>query len=122
MRGLFDFVDFLVWFVQWFHFVFGLVLGVAATVTLGPVVYRMHRRVVLRRRWRKDAPMQYTEPLPPEWRKYDPEAVGIDKRCVCHNRQIHPGERVLMWPETGPMDVLHVAVYCENSQERLLDA
>lgn len=122
MDGFFDFLEFLVWFIQWSFFAFGVISGIALTMTLGPVLYRMNRRRILRRRWKADKPMQYTEPLAPEWRPYEPEAVGVDKRCICHNRLVHPGERVLMWPETGPMDVLHVAVYCEMSQERLFDA
>jgi hypothetical protein len=122
MDTFFSFLEFLMWIFQWTFFGFGMLIGITGTVTLSPVLYRLNRRYVLRRRWRRDAPMEYTEPLVPEWRPYEPDAVGVDKRCVCHNRRIHPGERVLMWPETGPMDVLHVAVYCENSQERIFDA
>lgn len=122
MREFIDFLEFMVWLIQWTFFGFGVLTGILLVTCLGPFLYRSHRRRVLRRRWKADKPMEYTEPLAPEWQPYVPEAVGVDKRCVCHNRRIHPGERVLMWPETGPMDVLHVAVYCENSRERLFDA
>lgn len=119
MDNIIFFLTFMIWLFNGTFFLIGLAIGVAGTATLGPAVYRSYRRRALRRAWRLDTPRRVVESLTPQWEKYDPDLAGVGKRCICHNRQIHPGERVLLWPETGPMGVLHVAVYCETSKEPL---
>lgn len=119
MDNIIFFFTFMAWLFNFTLFLLGLAIGVTATLTLGPVTYRAYRRRALRRAWRLDAPRPVVESLTPQWEEYDPDLAGVGKRCICHSRQIHPGERVLLWPETGPMGVLHVAVYCETSKERL---
>jgi hypothetical protein len=96
----------------------GVLIGVVG-VSLAPWAYRLHRRRVLHRRWRDDRPQRIVESLTPQWEDYDPDLIGVDRRCVCHRRSLHPGERVLLWPETGPLGVLHVAAYCETVKERI---
>lgn len=119
MQEFNDFIDFMAWFIQASFFAMGFLFGILATLLATPVAFRVHRRAVLRRKWKADKPRQITEGLFPEWQDYDPDMPGVAKRCVCHGRKIHPGERVLTWPETGPMNLLHVAVYCESVKEKL---
>lgn len=116
------FIDFVIWFFQTIFFLAGLLLGVVLTLTVTPYAFRLHRRLALRRDWKNDRPGRVEDGLFPEWQDYDPDIPGIEKKCVCHQRLMHPGERVLTWPETGPMNLLHVAVYCESVKERLWDA
>lgn len=119
MDNIIFFLTFMTWLFNFTLFLLGLLIGVTGTLILGPVVYRRHRRWVLRRDWRQNRPHRVVESLTPQWQEYDPDLAGVGKRCICHDRRIHPGETVLLWPETGPMGVLHVAVYCETSKERL---
>lgn len=119
MHEITDFINFIAWFFQAIFFVTGFLFGILLTLVATPVAFRIHRRTVLRRKWRADKPREVTEGLFPEWQDYDPDMPGIAKKCICHRRKIHPGERVLTWPETGPMNLLHVAVYCESVKERL---
>jgi hypothetical protein len=121
MHSITDFLTFLFWLLKTTFFILGFGLGATLALLLTPVAFRRHRRAVLRRKWKADKPREVTEGLFPEWQDYDPDMPGIAKRCVCHGRKIHPGERVLTWPETGPMNLLHVAVYCETVKERLWD-
>lgn len=118
---IFGFIEFAIWFVQATYLGLGLILGSVLTLLVIPLLYRHHRRIVLRRGWKKNRPLEVTEGLHPEWGPYDPDTAGIGKKCICHNRQMHPGERVLMWPEVGPLNVLHMAVYCESVRDRLWD-
>jgi hypothetical protein len=113
------FFNCLSWFINFDLLVIGVVVGSVGTLFLGPTAYRIHRRYTLRRDWLQDRPRRIVESLTPQWEGYDPKLAGVGKRCICHGRQIHPGERVLLWPETGPMGILHVAVYCETSKELL---
>jgi len=118
MDDFFAFLDFLTWFFQVTSFLFGVLTGLmAALVVAGG--WRLYRRQVLRHNWRKDRPRRAWEGLVPEWRDYDPEIPEISKRCICHGRVIHPGERVLIWPEAGPAGLLHIAVYCETVKNKL---
>lgn len=119
MGDVFSFIEFLVWIFQTLFFVFGIFVGIILTLAITPYAFRLQRRVVLRRDWKNDKPSRVEEGLVPEWQNYDPEFPGIAKKCVCHGRTVHPGERVLTWPETGPMNLLHVAVYCESVKEKL---
>jgi hypothetical protein len=119
MDNIIFFLTFMTWLFNVTLFLLGLGIGTLGAITLGPGVYRTYRRWSLRRDWREDRPNRVVESLTPQWEGYDPDLAGVGKRCICHNRQIHPGEHVLLWPETGPMGVLHVAVYCENIKERL---
>jgi hypothetical protein len=119
MDDLFMIIDFLYWIFQATYFVLGVGLGIVGTLTLGPVLYRRHRSLVLRRDWRRNRPHPVVESLTPEWGPYDPDLKGVGKRCICHHRVVHPGENVLLWPETGPLGVLNIAVYCETIRERL---
>lgn len=119
MDNIIFFFTFMSWFINMTLFLLGMAIGIAGTLCGGPVTYRVYRRKALRRAWLKDEPRQIVESLTPQWEEYDPDLAGVGKRCICHNRQIHPGETVLLWPETGPLGVLHVAVYCETSKERL---
>lgn len=116
-----EYAEFLAWFLQGSIIVAAFFVGVITTLIALPVAFRTHRRAVLRRKWKADKPREITEGLFPEWQNYDPDMPGIAKRCVCHQRKLYPGERVLTWPETGPMHLLHVAVYCESVKERLWD-
>jgi hypothetical protein len=113
-----QFFDFLELLFDGYSFLVGLLV---ASLAMGsaPVIFRARRRAQLRRNWRLDLP-NFTEPgLYPEWQKYDPDMPGIDKKCICHRRLLHPGEQVMTWPETGPLTMLHVAVYCESVREKL---
>lgn len=121
MEEMKNFFDFLELIVNVLSLIAGFLLGAFLTASV-PTLYRAYRRAVLRRNWKTDKPGAVREGLFPEWQDYEPEIPGIAKRCVCHNRKIHPGERVLTWPETGPGNLLHVAVYCESVKERLWDA
>lgn len=114
-----DYFEFVLWFFQGMFFLMGVLTGVGLTLLSAPAAWRFHRRIRLRRNWINDRPRPVTEGLFPEWQDYEPDIPGIAKKCVCHGRQIHPGERVLTWPETGPMGLLHVAVYCESVQQKL---
>lgn len=118
MDNIVFFFTFMSWYINITLFVLAMAIGAALTLSLGPA-YRAYRRRSLRRDWRRDEPRRVVESLTPQWDEYDPDLAGIGKRCICHNRQIHPGERVLLWPEIGPLSVLHIAVYCETSKERL---
>jgi hypothetical protein len=122
MENADTFIDFFAWFFPATVAVVGFILGVLAALVVVPATFRFHRRNVLRRKWKADQPREITEGLFPEWQQYDPEMPGISHRCICHGRRIHPGERVLTWPETGPMNLLHVAVYCESVKEKLWGA
>lgn len=113
------FFNFLIWFFNFTLFVMGGAVGAVGAVILSPSAYRTYRRYTLRRQWQQDQPRRIIESLTPQWEEYDPELAGVGKKCICHARQLHPGERVLLWPETGPMGILHVAVYCETSKERV---
>lgn len=119
MDNLAVMIDFITWVFHATFFVAGILLGVLVTLVATPQIFRIQRRFVLRRKWKADKPREIAEGLFPEWQDYDPEIPGIAKKCVCHSRRIHPGERVLTWPETGPMNLLHVAVYCESVKEQL---
>jgi len=112
-----NFFDFLELIVNALSLVAGILIGAFTTGSV-PLVYRLYRRAVLRRNWKADKPNHVREGLFPEWQDYEPEIPGIARRCVCHGRKLNPGERVLTWPETGPMDILHVAVYCESERDR----
>lgn len=100
-------------------FVLGIMIGVLGAFAVTPWSYRLYRRWILHRRWRQDRPQRIVESLTPQWEDYDPDLCGVDRRCVCHRRYLHPGERVLLWPETGPLGILHVAAYCETVKERI---
>lgn len=119
MTNIIFFLTFLSWFFNVTLVLVGITAGVLVTLSMGPGIYRTSRRRTLRRDWRMDRPQRVMESLTPQWERYDPELTGVGKRCICHQRAIHPGERVLLWPETGPMGILHVAVYCETVKERL---
>lgn len=119
MDNIIFFLTFMTWFFNFTLLVVGLFIGSLGTLLLGPSTYRTYRRRVLRRDWREDRPHRVVDSLTPYWEEYDPALAGVGKHCICHRRQMHPGERVLLWPETGPMGILHVAVYCEISKERL---
>jgi hypothetical protein len=119
MDNIIFFLTFLTWFFNFTLFVIGGAIGAVGAVTLSPSTYRVYRRYILRRQWQQDRPRRIVESLTPQWEEYDPELAGVGKRCICHQRVLHPGERVLLWPETGPMGILHVAVYCETSKERV---
>lgn len=119
MDGIILFLTFMTWFLNFTLFVVGGLVGVLGSFVLGPGTYRAYRRRTLRRHWRQNRPQRVVESLSPQWERYDPALAGVGKRCICHGRQIHPGERVLLWPETGPMGILHIAVYCETSKELL---
>jgi hypothetical protein len=118
METLAAVIDFITLLFQTALFVAGLMVGVLATLAVRPF-FRLQRQIVLRRKWKNDEPRTVTTGLFPEWQDDDPDMPGIAKRCVCHGRKIYPGERVLTWPETGPMNLLHVAVYCESVKEKL---
>lgn len=109
---------FLSWLVNFTSFAVGIALGVAVMVAI-PAVWRAWRRRDLRQRWKSDQPGHVEQGLYPEWQDYDPDMPGIASRCVCHRRRVHPGEHVMTWPETGPLNMLHVAVYCESVKEKL---
>lgn len=111
--------DYMTWWFQVAFLLIGMSAGVLLTLLLTPVAFRLQRRRALRRDWKANRPGQVEEGLYPEWQEYDPEIPGIARKCVCHSRKIHPGEHVLTWPETGPMALLHVAVYCESVKEKL---
>lgn len=117
-----EFFEFMEMIFNAVSFGVGAVIATIGTLVLTPVAFRLQRRWVLHRNWKADKPRQILEGLYPEWQDYDPDLPGISRRCVCHGRLLHPGERVLTWPETGPMNLLHVAVYCESEQERLWHA
>jgi|SRR5882757_10370326 len=119
MDNIIFFLTFMTWFLNFSLLLIGGFIGVAGTLVLGPGGYRRYRRWALRRDWHQDRPHRVVESLTPQWAEYDPELAGVGRRCICHDRQIHPGEHVLLWPETGLMGILHVAVYCETSKERL---
>lgn len=118
MADIFLFIEFLTWIFQTVSFLFGLVIGLLAAGALA-TIWKRYRRVILRRNWRKDRPRRAWQGLPPEWQDYDPEVPEISSRCICHNRVIYPGERVLIWPEVGPAGLLHMAVYCEAVKNKL---
>lgn len=118
MDNIIFFLTFMGWIMNILLLVLGLVAGAMITLTATPFSYRTYRRWILRRQWLKDEPHD-VESLAPQWDEYDPDLDGIGKNCICHQRQLHPGERVLMWPETGPLGILHIAVYCETSKERI---
>lgn len=118
---MFEFFEYIAWIGQVLNILLGVLIGIFLTIVLTPAAFRLQRGLALRRNWRADRPGRIEEGLYPEWQKYDPDIPGIAKRCVCHHRVINPGERVLTWPETGPMHLLHVAVYCESVKERLWD-
>lgn len=113
------FFSFLSYFFSFDILLLGFFLGASAALVWGPGGYRVYRRRALRRQWLQDRPQRVVESLTPQWEEYNPDLTGVGRRCICHGRQLHPGERVLLWPETGPMGILHVAVYCETSKERL---
>jgi hypothetical protein len=119
MQSAMNLAVFISWFFQVSWFLMGSVFGVGMTLLLVAPVFRFQRRFVLRRKWKADKPRRVVDGLFPEWQEYDPDMPGIAKKCVCHGRRIHPGEKVLTWPEVGPMDVLHIAVYCESAKEQL---
>ncbi len=119
MNTIIFFFDLLRWIVSVGVFILGALVGMSVILLLGPGTYRAYRRRALRRDWRLDRPQRVVESLTPQWEDYDPGLIGVGKRCICHGRQLHPGEHVLLWPETGPLGVLHVAVYCETVKERL---
>jgi hypothetical protein len=118
METLAAMIDIVTWLFQATLFVAGLLVGISVALAV-PMAFRFQRRIVLRRKWKADKPRTITDGLFPEWQAYDPDIPGIAKKCVCHGRRIHPGEKVLTWPETGPMNLLHVAVYCESVKEQL---
>lgn len=105
------------WLMNFDLLLIGVLVGSLGTLAGTPASYRLYRRWILRRRWRQNLPRYATESLAPRWQEYDPELAGVGKRCICHRRRIPPGERVLLWPETGPLGMLHVAVYCETVKE-----
>jgi hypothetical protein len=115
-----DFFEFLDFLVNGVSFMVGLFIGLL-TLAFTPLLFRVQRRHLLRREWKKDKPGVAEPGLYPEWQKYDPDIPGIDRKCICHHRVIHPGEQVLTWPEIGPMNLLYIAVYCESVKERLWD-
>lgn len=119
MDNVIFFLTFMSWFFNLTLFMAGLLIGGLGAITLGPGAYRTYRRRSLRRDWREDRPHRVVESLTPQWEGYDPDLAGVGRRCICHQRVLHPGETVLLWPETGPMGILHVAVYCETSKGRL---
>lgn len=119
MNDIVFFFSVMSWIVSSMLFVLGLLAGSAGALILGPGAYRFSRRRALRRDWRRDRPQRVVESLTPQWDDYDPDLVGVGRRCICHSRQLHPGEHVLLWPETGPLGILHIAVYCETVKERL---
>jgi hypothetical protein len=119
MDNIIFFLTFMTWFLNFSLFFVGAFLGALGTLLIGPSTYRQYRRWILRREWRQDRPQHVVESLTPQWEAYDPDLAGVGRRCICHRRQVHLGERVLLWPETGPMGILHVAVYCETVKEHL---
>lgn len=123
MEQAVGFVEFAALFFSWWGFFVGAVLGsafsVVAALGVAPVVYRTIRRRALRRMWRRDEPRDLPVVFMPQWAEYDLDDETVDRRCVCHNRRLFQGERVLLWPEVGPMGVLHTAVYCESVKEQV---
>jgi hypothetical protein len=123
MEQAVGFVQFAALFFSWWGFFVGSVIGAAfaTVVALGavPVAYRHWRRRTLRRMWRRDEPRDLPISLMPQWGAYSLDDETVDRRCVCHNRRLFEGERVLLWPEIGPMGVLHTAVYCESVKEQV---
>lgn len=120
MEQAVGFVEFMGFFFSWWAFWLGVVLT-APLATLGalwlaPVVYRAKRRRELRRMWRMDVPRPFSESVLPHWAEYVIDET-VDRRCVCHGRRIYEGEWVLMWPEVGPLGILHTAVYCPSVKE-----
>lgn len=110
------------WFMDWGVMVLCTVLGLSCGVVMSlgwnlPAVWRLKRRRELRRDWRDNVPRPLPVGLGPRWDEYDPDDESVSRRCVCHARKVHPGERVLLWPEVGPMGILHTAVYCESVKE-----
>lgn len=110
--------EFMGLFFETVDFVVGLGVGALLALILTPLAFRLQRQYALRRGWRADRPSETEPGLYPEWQDYDPEIPGIAKKCICHGRTIHPGERVLTWPETGPMNLLYVGVYCQSVKEK----
>lgn len=109
----------MTWFFNFTLLIVGGALGVVGGLTVGPAIYRSYRRYTLRRQWRQDTPLRAEPALSPLWVEYDPELTGVGHRCICHRRPVNPGELVLLWPETGPGGILHIAVYCESTKELL---
>lgn len=119
MDGILFTLTLMIWTVNISLFLAGILIGGLGTLSMAPATYRLYRRWSLRRDWRRDRPRRVMESLTPQWEPYDPGLTGVGRRCICHRRQIHPGERVLLWPETGPMGILHVAVYCPTVKEHV---
>lgn len=121
MEEAVGFVHFAGWFFSWWGFIQGMIIGGAITLlgslALAPVIYRTRRRRELRRMWRMDQPRPMPVGLMPIWGDYDSENSSVDRRCVCHGRRVFEGERVLLWPEMGPLGALHTTVYCESVKE-----
>lgn len=90
----------------------GVLLGISVTLWAVPLLYRRSRRRKLHRAWKSDSPRTVRSTLEPRFDEYDPQEPGVDHRCVCHNRSVPEGERVLLWPETGDLGLLYIAVYC----------
>jgi hypothetical protein len=115
------FMEFAGLFFSWWGFFMGVVLGFGtaflSALAVTPLVYRAKRRRELRRMWRMDRPRSMAMGIMPSWSDYDPADETVDRRCVCHNRRIYEGERVLLWPEIGPMGIVHTSVYCESVKE-----
>lgn len=120
MDTVMGFIEFLTWIFRVTSFFVGMAAG-ALMVCLALTGWRYSRRYVLRRRWRQDRPLEARDGLEPQWRPYDPEIPQVGRRCVCHNRVLYPGERVLIWPEVGPGGLLHTAVYCEVAQAKIFE-
>lgn len=115
------FMEFAGLFFSWWGFFMGVVIGTGITalgaLSVAPGVYRARRRRQLRRMWQMDCPRPLGESAMPQWVDYDSEDETVDRRCVCHNRRIYEGERVLLWPEFGPMGIVITSVYCESVKE-----
>lgn len=118
MDDIIFFFTFMSWLFNTTLFLAGILIGSLTVLFLSPALYRRYRRWNLRRQYRQDRPHR-VESLMPQWEDYDPDLSGVGKRCICHDRVLHPGERVLLWPETGPMGILHIAVYCETFREHV---
>lgn len=95
----------------------GILLGATWALTGAASLYRYGRRRRLRRDYRSDRPRCIQATLEPRWAEFDPDEEHVDSRCVCHNRRIPEGETVLLWPETGSLGLIHIAVYCMKVKE-----
>lgn len=118
---MWGFMQFLGLFFSWWGFFLGIAFGIGLAGVVVPLatpsLYRAQRRRELRRMWRLDEPRPVPTEILPIWTAYDPDNETVDRRCICHQRRIYPGEWVLLWPEVGPGGILHTSVYCEAVKE-----